>query len=122
MAKYIGLALDPQSHDLFVDASGNLAVATDADAVGQLCKQRLKTYLGEWFLDQTVGVPWFQQVFVRPFNEAVADSIVKRTLLRTLGVRALTGFEMSADFTIRRLDVMRADVVTEFDETVELAL
>lgn len=49
----IGLAIDQASNDLYLAADGNLAVATDALAVGQHGRQRLQTHAGEWFLDTT---------------------------------------------------------------------
>lgn len=120
MPKYIGLGLDPVTHDLHLDGD-HLAMVFDAEAVGQLCKQRLKAYEAEWFLDQSVGVPWFQRVFVRPVNEVVTESIIKRTILRTLGVTDLLAFEMSIDWTQRGVHVLRAQVMSEFDEPVEIA-
>jgi hypothetical protein len=122
MPKYIGLALDPETHDFFVGDDGSLAIVEDAEAVGQLAKQRLMTYLGEWFLDTQVGVPWFQEVFVRPFNELVTESHIKRTILNTRGVEELVAFEMRINWTIRQIDVVRADVRTEFDEVVGVIL
>lgn len=121
MATYLGLGLD-DGHDLHVDGDGNLVVVEDTEAVAELTRQHLMTYLGEWFLDTTVGVPWFQRVFVRPFNEMVTEAVIKRAILRTLGVVELMSFEMAVRWERRQIEVLRADVRTEFDEIVELSL
>ena len=32
-------------------------------AVGNKISERLKLFLGEWFLDSTDGTPWYQEIF-----------------------------------------------------------
>jgi hypothetical protein len=144
MVKYIGLGLTDTTsgshrlppldgnarHDLHLDANKNLVLVYDSEAVSQLAKQRLLTYLGEWFLDITVGVPWFQQIFVRPFRGSISEALIKRHILNTRGVRELVAFDMQINnFTrseggtlrdARHLDVTNAEVLTEFDEVVSL--
>lgn len=131
MATYLGLSLDATTHDLHLTDEGHLATVTDAAAVGQLGKQRLMTYLGEWFLDTATGVPWFQRIFVRPFDDVIAESLIKRSILRTRGVTELLSFEMHAYGSDipdrderrphrRRLNIARCDVRTEFDEVVNI--
>lgn len=126
MHKYLGLGLDPSVvghkavHDLHLDSSGNLVMVGDAEAVGQHAKQRLLTYLGEWFLDADVGVPWFQHVFVRPYDEAIAGGVIKRTILRTPGIREIVLFDMHIVGRNRQIDIPTCEALTEFDEVVEL--
>lgn len=131
MATYLSLSLDA-GHDLHVDGDGNLVMVEDSEAVAQLAKQRLLTYRGEWFLNVLVGVPWFQHIFVRPFNEVVSESLIKRAILKTPGVTELLSFEMYANGADipdrgerrqhrRRLNIAKADVRTQFDEIVELS-
>ena len=57
------LLLDTQAWDLVVDANGNIAVATEPYSLAQDAASAIKTFLGECYLDTTVGVPWLQQIF-----------------------------------------------------------
>jgi len=52
-----------QNGDL--DISGNHLTLTDGiEAIRQHLKVKFQIFLGEWFLDESVGVPYFQQIFV----------------------------------------------------------
>jgi len=46
--------------------SGRTSEST-REAIAQAARCRLRTFLGEWFLDSSIGVPWFEQVLgVKP--------------------------------------------------------
>lgn len=122
MAEYIGLALDPTTHDLALDASGNLKVVTDNEAIAQHVKQRLLFYRGEWFLDVLSGVPWFQDVFVRPHNPVVIESVIKREILDTPGVAALQSFSLDINERKRSIEVLEATALSTLDQELEIIL
>lgn len=52
------LALDPLTDDLALVA-GRLALTSGLGALRQKVLVRLRLCLGEWFLDTSVGLPWF---------------------------------------------------------------
>lgn len=54
-------------------------------AVGQAVQTTLKLFLGEWFLDNTVGVPYPEGVLGK-HSQAEADSVVQTA---TLAVQAI---------------------------------
>jgi len=56
------LLLDLTYWDLCLDASGNIAVASDPYSVAQDVASACKTFLGEVFYDTTIGVPYLQQI------------------------------------------------------------
>lgn len=118
---YKGFALNDK-HDIFIDDSGTLAMVTGTEAIGGLVGQRLMAYRGEWFLDANVGVPWVQQVMVRPFDAVVADAVIKETILGTLGVREMVSFSMEVRPTRRELAVIRAEVETIYGEMIEVGI
>jgi len=116
MADFFGLALSDAGHDLYLAADGNLATVTDNRAIAEHVKQRLMFYRGEWFLDTKAGVPWVQYVFTRPFNEVVAESVIKASILATPGVSALTEFSLETDYAGRELRVLRAIARSTIDD------
>lgn len=52
--------------DLALDADGNIAVADEALGLAQDAASAIKLFLGESYLDTTIGVPWLQQVLGPP--------------------------------------------------------
>lgn len=85
--------------------NGNLQLTNGDDAVRQHLQQRLRTFLGEWFLDLDVGVPYFQDILVKNPNVNQVDGILKQTILTTPGVVELVSFTMNSDPTARTLSV-----------------
>ncbi|RIY00222.1 hypothetical protein D3218_13130 [Aureimonas flava] len=112
----VGLALDPATNDLFLTASGDLALATDAQAVSQHAKQRLMTFQGEWFLDTTAGVPWIEEILGKRPALTLAEGVIKAEILDTDGVTAINEFAIRFRAGDRRLDVPKANISTEYDE------
>ena len=53
------LKLDATAHDLIIE-NYDLVLVDGIDLVRQAIKQRLLLVLEEWFLDDTIGVPWYQ--------------------------------------------------------------
>lgn len=116
----IGIALDPVTNDIYLDASGNLAMVTDAEAVGQHARQRLQTFQGEWFLDTACGVPWLSQILGRNYDPALAEAVVKAELLNTDGVTEITSFSVSFDRASRGLFIRSVEVGTIYDQEVSV--
>ena len=53
------LKLDTTTHDLVIE-NYDLVLVDGIDLVRQAIKQRLLLVSEEWFLDDTIGVPWYQ--------------------------------------------------------------
>lgn len=120
----IGLSLAPPApgkpYDLHLDASGNLALVRDAEAVAQHARQRLMTFEGEWFLDTTAGVPWLADLFGKAFDTALAEAVVKAELLDTDGVVEIASFSVRFGAVARNLIISDINVVTDYDEAVSI--
>ena len=56
------LLLDTVTWDLTLDASGNIAVASDPYSVAQDVASACRTFLGEVWYDTTLGIPYFQNI------------------------------------------------------------
>ena len=72
--------------------SGNtLFLINEPSAVAQAVLTRLRLFQGEWFLDTTLGMPWFQQVL--GFNtQAARDAAIQNTILGTPGVNQIVSY------------------------------
>lgn len=56
------LLLDLSAWDLVLDSSGNIALASEPYSLAQDVASACRTFLGECFFDDTLGVPYFQKV------------------------------------------------------------
>lgn len=79
--------------------------ADGTDQTKQLICNRLRLYLGEWFLDTTQGTPWLQQVFVKNTDRALIDAALQDVILGTPGVVVLTQYQATAYPAERRYTV-----------------
>lgn len=62
-------------------------------SVSQRLVTRLKTFKGEWFMDNTYGFPFFQEVLGKKINKEDVDTIYRREILKERGVKNLTYFK-----------------------------
>lgn len=67
------LLLDTVNWDLLIDASGDIAVASDPYAQAQDVASAIKTFQGEVYYNTTVGVPYFVSIL----GQAPPISLVK---------------------------------------------
>lgn len=56
------LALDRTTWDLFADANGNIAMASEPYAIAQDAASAIRLFKGEAWYDTSRGVPHFQQI------------------------------------------------------------
>lgn len=64
-----------------------------ADVVAQRLRITLYTFLGEWFLDQTVGVPYLQQIFTKVQKKSTVDLIFQGLISKDPGVIEILSFK-----------------------------
>lgn len=111
---FTGLSISGITNDLEI-VGNSLRLPIDNEAIAQHVKQRLMTYQGEWFLDIFAGVPWFQEVFVRPTNQMVIESVIKAEILETPGVYELTEFAIEIHKKNRQIEVLEAVATSTID-------
>lgn len=86
MTQIRGFYLDPESHDLALDAGGRItfldgANAAQADAAtAQEIKTRLLFFKGENFADAREGVPYFQEILRKGVALSRVRAIVQRVI------------------------------------------
>lgn len=88
--------------DLLVDRlTGDLVFKNGAcpvtqilgDIVAQRLKIKLYTFYGEWFLDETTGVPYIQQIFNKVRSKATIDLIFQGIISEDPDVIEILTFE-----------------------------
>ncbi len=108
--------------DIKLDASGDLEILggdltliDESEQVAQNIKTRLLTIEGEWILDYTRGVPWFDKVFAPSTSIEERNALIKRAILGTKGVKAITKYEFAMDY-IERTFYVSFEATTDYGE------
>lgn len=109
----IGLALNSEN-DIYAE-DGKLRRVSTGPQVVQNVRSRLLMYFSEWFLDTTAGIPYFEEIFVKPANIANTESILKQTILQTPGFDELTDFAMDFDSSSRKFLVSFSGTTVDGD-------
>lgn len=98
------LKLDTTTHDLVIE-NYDLVLVDGIDLVRQAIKQRLLLVLEEWFLDDTIGVPWYQYILQKGSDINRVKSILINQINGTEGVIKITSFELDYNNVNRSLSV-----------------
>ncbi|HCU24075.1 MAG TPA: hypothetical protein DF383_03580, partial [Deltaproteobacteria bacterium] len=67
-------------------SSNRLKLTTDIEAIRQHLLVKFRIFLGEWFLDTRVGLPYFEEIFVKNPNLAAVSELLKLEITDTPGV------------------------------------
>lgn len=105
-------ALDAAGDFTFGQGALNF-LANSPACVGQAVLTRLKLMRGEWFLDQTVGMPYSTEVFVAG-GRLTADQAARSVILGTQGVTSIENY--SSSFTANRAWIVTALINTIYGQ------
>ena len=114
--------IGPDNELVFVN--GDLVLTTvELDNISQNLRQRLRIIKGEWFLDRTLGLPYFDIILEKNPNSALVSSLYKTVILETKGVTKLNTFTMTFDPRLRFLTITFTATITTgeilyFDEEI----
>jgi hypothetical protein len=91
------LLLNTDTGDMVYVNGGAPVTQHTADVVAQRLRITLYTFLGEWFLDETVGVPYFQQIFGKLRTKASVDLIFQQIITNDHDVIEILTFDSTLD-------------------------
>lgn len=98
------------SFNLKLDENNDIIVGRQVARTGgleytaQLVKNRLLTFLGEWALDRSLGVPW-TGVLERSYDISATKFAIQNIIQTTKGVKNLDSLNLKADPSTRLLTV-----------------
>jgi len=88
---------DGSVHDL-IFINGECPTTGDLiDVVTQRLYIRLRTFLGEWFLNVEYGIPWLEEILGHKVPKSRVDMILQDQILAETGVRQITEFKSTLD-------------------------
>lgn len=120
----IDFLLDPLTNDLDV-SGGQLHFSTGLQAIAQGCRIRVQMIQGEWFLDQSLGVPYFKSATVaskdallgqKPFDPIKSAAAFRAILEAVPGVTQVILSTVAFDSKTRKA-TLKWQVRSEFGDT-----
>jgi hypothetical protein len=118
--------------DVLLDVNGDIDMSTGGpilvygvDGVRQLCQITIAMFRGEWFLNRTVGIPYYENDYVsatvalleNKFDRDKVTSTYARELLKVPGVGKVNSLSVAFDNKTRILSVS-FEVSCVFGDTV----
>lgn len=97
--------LDPTTNQLDLTKGKLKLVIVPADEIRQKIAVRLRFFQGEWFLDQTIGIPYFQQILIKNPRLPIIQSIYRAAIVTVPGVADIKDFVFSFDSPTRKLSL-----------------
>jgi hypothetical protein len=73
-------------NDIYLDASGNISISTDQQALLEECAQVARTLLGELVFNTSLGIPYFETVWTGVPNTAQFLAALRTSFLNVNGV------------------------------------
>lgn len=99
--------------DLDLDASGRATLIGGAAQIAQQVRLTLLIFLGEWFLDTTFGMPYFQSILGKGRSVYEIEAIVRQRVRAVPGVQMVGVINAKVDPVLRRLSVVIQDIATD---------
>ena len=84
--------------------SSQLTTST-SENLAQRLSIRLKTFKGEWFLDENLGIDYFGQVFGKNRKKATIDALLQSEIVRDAEVLQIAEYDSVYDNTLRKLNI-----------------
>ncbi len=95
------LLLNPATWDLLIDATGNIAVASEPYANAQDVASAIQTWRGEVYYDQTLGIPYMQSILGQsPSVQYINSQMEKAALTVPDVVKAKSGAQINPDRSV----------------------
>jgi hypothetical protein len=91
-------------HDLDL-STRDLQIVRGDDAIKQQLAIRLQFFLGEWFLDESIGIPYWTEIFIKDPHLVAIRSFYREAIVTTPGIASITRLELDFDGATRGLDV-----------------
>lgn len=107
--------------DIVIDKN-DVVLITGQDEIRQRVIQRLQFFLGEWFLDRSRGIPYFQEIFQKGVDSTSISALFKQEILAVDGVIELVSFDMSYETQTRVLTINTAIRSQEGVVSVQVAI
>jgi hypothetical protein len=94
------------SNNDFIIRNGEFFIVNDASQLVQNLHERLTCFRDDFFLDRLHGVPYFQEIFIKPTNINNVESILKDAILADNEITELLTFELDFNSSTRKVSLV----------------
>lgn len=91
-----------EQHDIDFK-NGDLVLISGAEKIRQQVEILLQTFLGEWFLDISHGIPYYEKILIKNANRAEIEAIIRDKLKGVEGVSSVPVFNIMINHPTRRI-------------------
>ena len=98
------IGLNVQTWDIAL-RNNDFILIDNAERISQQIKISLQFWLGEWFLNSTLGVPYLERICVKSPNIQHIRQIFRNTIQNVNGVTAVNALNLTVDASKRVLTV-----------------
>lgn len=113
-----------EAHDLIYINGDNPVTYESRVSVAQRLKIKLQTFKGEWFLDTTYGMPYFQTILQRGVSKLTIDTLYQEAILEEPDVIEIVEFNSDIDKASRsyRLSFKVKTIQNQVTDYVDILL
>lgn len=112
MAIYQTIATD-EHNDLYLDGAGNLALASDREALANIVLNVFRTNYGELQFNTDDGIPYFATVFNNAPNVRMFEAFLRDRALAVPGIESVGAFS----YNVTETPVQYSDNGKKFNES-----
>ena len=103
------IKLNSETGDVLLSTTNTITTpvftTTTPENLAQRLKIRLQTFKGEWFLDGTIGIDYFNQIAGKNRSKAAVDAIIQAEILKEQEVLQITAYSSVVDKTTRKITI-----------------
>jgi len=103
------IKLNSETGDVLLSTTATITTpvftTTTSENLAQRLKIRLQTFKGEWFLDGTIGIDYFNQIAGKNRSKAAVDAIIQAEILQEQEVLQITAYSSVIDKTTRKITI-----------------
>lgn len=111
--------MDPATYDIVKDDNFQLRfTATLTEYVAQKIENLLSTFQNEWFLDRSLGLPYYDRILIKNADLDDVDNLFQSTITGVTEVEELLEYESDFDTSQRKYTVTFKALLTN-GETAE---
>jgi len=93
------------TNDIVFTNNFDMSIVDGISRVAQQIFIRLKLFKGEWYLDETFGVPYFEDIFRKRKDFGLVSTIFKSQILSVPNVDSLLSFDLEIDEQTRLMTI-----------------
>jgi len=103
------------NHDLFIEDSDLVVEDTRIEVIGQSLEIRLQMFYGEWYSNNTLGLPYYEIILGQKSNMGLVLEVIKAEIEREPSIQTVQKIDAEV---IDRGAIITFEAITTDQETI----